>query len=60
MPIYLRFRAKELEFIPVTKNAEEVSRLITDKCIIPVILVTLGPSGCFYRKRGIQRAFTSL
>lgn len=46
----LKVSGEELEFITGTKNAEEGSRLITDKYNIPVILVTLGPSGCFYRK----------
>lgn len=45
----LKVSGEELEFITGTRNIEEGSKLIRDKYKIPVILVTLGPAGCFYR-----------
>jgi len=46
----LKVSDEELEFIAGTKDVEAGSDLIRNRYNIPVILVTLGPSGCFYRK----------
>lgn len=45
----LKVSGEELEFITGTSKLEEGTQLIRSKYGIPVILVTLGPSGCFYR-----------
>lgn len=45
----LKVSNEELEFITDKKELEEGSKFIKDKYGIAVILVTLGPLGCFYR-----------
>lgn len=45
----LKVSGEELEFITGTSKLEEGTQLIRSKYGIPVILVTLGPSGCSYR-----------
>lgn len=45
----LKVSDEELEFITGIKNLEEGSRYILDNYGIKLILVTLGPKGCFYR-----------
>ncbi|WHH58077.1 carbohydrate kinase [Petroclostridium sp. X23] len=56
----LKVSNEELEFITGKGDLEEGSEIILNKYGIPVILVTLGPSGCFYRigdKTGILPAY---
>ena len=45
----LKVSEEELEFITGLKSLEEGSAFIRDKYGIRLILVTLGPKGCFYR-----------
>lgn len=45
----LKISEEELEFLTGDKDPETGSRLLYDKYKTPVILVTLGPDGCFYR-----------
>jgi fructokinase len=45
----LKVSNEELEFITGIKDLEEGSNYILDKYGIKLILVTLGPKGCFYR-----------
>lgn len=49
----LKVSNEELEFITGTADLENGSEFILNKYNIPLILVTLGPKGCFYRI-GIQ------
>lgn len=44
----LKVSDEELEFITGTKKPEEGLQIIRNKYQIPVVLVTLGPLGCFY------------
>lgn len=45
----LKVSEEELQFITGEDGLESGCRLLADKYGIPVILVTLGPKGCFYR-----------
>lgn len=45
----LKVSNEELEFITGEVDLDEGSEIIRNKYGIPVILVTLGPAGCFYR-----------
>lgn len=45
----LKVSNEELEFITGNKSLEEGSQYISEKYGIHLILVTLGPDGCFYR-----------
>lgn len=44
----LKVSEEELEFITGTNKPEEGLQIIRNKYQIPVVLVTLGPLGCFY------------
>jgi len=50
----LKVSNEELEFITGIKDLEEGSKYLKDHYGIQVILVTLGPAGCFYRIGGNQ------
>jgi fructokinase len=45
----VKISEEELEFISGTKDLEKGSSYLSDRFNIPLILVTLGAKGCFYR-----------
>jgi len=45
----LKISEEELEFLTGKKDPEAGSKLLHEQYGIPVILITLGPDGCFYR-----------
>ncbi|MED1205972.1 carbohydrate kinase family protein [Heyndrickxia acidicola] len=45
----VKISEEELEFISGTKDLEKGSSYLSDRFDIPLILVTLGSKGCFYR-----------
>lgn len=47
----LKISEEELEFLCDTGNLEAGSELLYKKYGIPIILITLGPDGCFYRRQ---------
>lgn len=45
----LKISEEELEFLTDTDNLEEGSQFLANEYELPLVFVTLGPDGCFYR-----------